>query len=119
MGQDKQLVALPAAVGFRFLLKYRTDPEEDTEVGICGGSLDPAGGEQRSQRRRSISWQDLVSSEGAVVDSLRQFPLKSLVICTSRTGSSNNIPDEAVSKVPPANWFRMLNRQDITNSLVF
>lgn len=33
-------------------------------------------GEQRSQRMKSISWQDFVSREGAVVDSLRQFPLQ-------------------------------------------
>jgi hypothetical protein len=38
------------------------------------------GGEQSIQRRRSISWQDLVRREGAVVDSLRQLPLVLLVL---------------------------------------
>lgn len=76
MGQERQLVASPAAVGLRALLKCSTDPDEVTVLGMCGGSLEPGVGEQRSQRRRSISWHDLVSRDGAVVDSLRQFPLK-------------------------------------------
>lgn len=74
-GHDKQFVALPAALGFRVLLKYCRPPNELTVVGICAGLADPGGGEQRSQRRRSMSWQDFVRREGAVVDSLRQFPL--------------------------------------------
>jgi hypothetical protein len=64
----------------RVLLKYCTDPDEVTVVGTWAGSVELGGGEQRSQRRKSISWQDLVSSEGAVVDSLRQFPLKVSVV---------------------------------------
>lgn len=32
-------------------------------------------GEQRSQRRRSISWQHFVRRDGAEVDVLRQLPL--------------------------------------------
>ena len=34
MGQERQLVALPAAVGFRVLLKYWSDPTEVTVVGM-------------------------------------------------------------------------------------
>ena len=40
--------------------------------------MELGGGEQRIHRRKSMSWQDLVSSEGAVVDSLRQLPLSPL-----------------------------------------
>lgn len=32
-GHDKQLVAFPAKAGFRDLLKYKRDPEEDTVEG--------------------------------------------------------------------------------------
>jgi hypothetical protein len=78
MGQERQLVASPAAVGLRVLLKYNKDPDEATVVGTWGGSLEPGAGEQRSHRSRSISWQDLVRREGAVVDSLRQFPLNNV-----------------------------------------
>ena len=75
IGQDKQLVAFSAAVGFRDLLNCCKAPVDETVVGICAGLSEPVGGEQRSQRRTSISWHDFVRSEGAVVDSLRQFPL--------------------------------------------
>jgi hypothetical protein len=34
IGQDKQLVALPAAVGLRVLLKYCREPEDPTVVGM-------------------------------------------------------------------------------------
>ncbi len=76
MGQERQFVAFPAAVGLRVLLKYWSEPVEVTAVGICAGLVEFGGGEQRTQSRRSMSWHDLVSSEGAVVDSLRQFPLQ-------------------------------------------
>jgi hypothetical protein len=55
MGHDRQFVALPAAVGFLVLLKYCRPPAELTVVGIWAGFVDPVGGEQSSQRRRSIS----------------------------------------------------------------
>jgi hypothetical protein len=55
MGQERQLVALPAAVGFRVLLKYWSDPTEVTVVGIWAGLVEPGGGEHSSQRRTSIS----------------------------------------------------------------
>lgn len=35
-------------------------------------------GEQRSQRRTSMSWQDLVKRLGAVVSSLLQLPLSNV-----------------------------------------
>lgn len=54
-GHERQLVALPAAVGLRVLLKYWRDPEEVTVVGICAGWDELGGGEQRSQRSKSIS----------------------------------------------------------------
>lgn len=49
--------------------------------GRCGGVEAGAleAGVQRSQRRKSMSWQDFVRREGAVVDSLRQLPLNVLV----------------------------------------
>ena len=76
-------MALPAAVGFRVLLKYWRDPDEVTVVGMCAGFEELGGGEQSSQRSKSISWQDFVRRDGAVVDSLRQFPLGaiSILIC--------------------------------------
>ena len=44
--------------------------------GTCGGeSGDVKDGVQSSHSRKSMSWQDLVRSEGADVDSLRQLPL--------------------------------------------
>lgn len=42
--------------------------------------MELGGGEERSQRSTSISWQDLVRSEGADVDSLRQLPLDLMLI---------------------------------------
>jgi hypothetical protein len=38
--------------------------------------LEFGGGEESNHSRRSMSWHDLVRREGAVVDSLRQFPLE-------------------------------------------
>ena len=52
-------------------------------VGMCAGFEDLGGGEQRSQSSKSISWQDLVRRDGAVVDSLRQFPLHVVRILTA------------------------------------
>lgn len=75
MGQERQFVAVPAAVGLRVLLKNWRAPDEVTVVGMCAVWVEFGGGEQRSQRRRSTSWQDLVRREGAVVDSFLQLPL--------------------------------------------
>ena len=72
-------MAFPASVGLWALLKYCKEPEELIEVGRCAGLDDPGGGEQRSQYIMSISWHDLVSREGADVDTLRQLPLYLLV----------------------------------------
>ena len=80
MGQDRQFVASPAAVGFRVLLKYCSEPDEVTVVGMCTGLEESAGSEQSSQRSKSISWQDFVRRDGAVLDSLRQFPLYAVSI---------------------------------------
>ena len=63
-GHARQLVALPAKAGFRDLLKYNREPEEDTLEGRWGGLLDDAGGEHSNQSSRSMSWHDLVSREG-------------------------------------------------------
>lgn len=75
IGQDRQFVASPAAVGLRVLLNSWREPAELTVVGICAGWMDPGGGEHKSHNNTSMSWHDLVSSVGAVVDSFRQFPL--------------------------------------------
>ena len=52
------------------------EPVDVIVEGRCGGVVegDEGGGVQRSQRRKSMSWQDFVRREGAVVDSLRQLP---------------------------------------------
>jgi hypothetical protein len=55
IGQERQFVAFPAAVGFLVLLKYCRDPTDVTVVGMWAGVVDPGGGEQSNQRRRSIS----------------------------------------------------------------
>ena len=55
MGQERQFVAVPAAVGLRDLLKYWREPVEVIEVGMWAGLEEPGGGEQRSQRRTSMS----------------------------------------------------------------
>lgn len=73
-GQEKQFVAAPAFAGFREGLKWTSEPEDETVVGRW--AVEVAEGEQRSQRRRSISWQHFVKREGADVEDLRQFPLK-------------------------------------------
>lgn len=87
MGQERQFVAVPAAVGLRILVKYWRAPDEETVVGMCAGWVESGGGEQRSQRRRSMSWQDLVRREGAVVDSFRQLPLRLLDLYFGKTYS--------------------------------
>ena len=74
-GQERQLVASPARAGFRDGLKYFKDPIDPTYFGKCGGSLESVEEKHSSQRIKSMSWQDLVSNEGAVFDSLRQLPL--------------------------------------------
>jgi hypothetical protein len=68
-------VAGPAAGGLRGLVKNWRAPEEETVEGRWGGFGEFGGGELRSQRRTSMSWQDLVSKDGADVDSFRQLPL--------------------------------------------
>ena len=81
-GQERQFVALPAAVGLRVLLKYWRAPEEETVVGMWAGCEDFGGGEQSIHKRRSMSWHDLVRRDGADVDSLRQLPLDLLDLPT-------------------------------------
>lgn len=68
-------MAVPAALGLRLLVKYWREPEDDTLEGRCGGLVEFGGGEQRSQRRKSISWHDFVRRDGAALVVLRQFPL--------------------------------------------
>lgn len=55
MGQERQFVAFPAPVGLRDLLKYWREPDELIAVGRWAGAVECGGGEQRSQRRRSMS----------------------------------------------------------------
>lgn len=55
IGQERQFVADPAAVGLRVLVKYWSDPVEEMVAGICAGCVEFGGGEQSIQRRRSIS----------------------------------------------------------------
>jgi len=110
-------VAVPAAVGLRVLLKYWRAPDEVTVFGICAGWAELGGGEQRSQRRRSISWQDLVRREGAVVDSLRQFPLGLLVF--ERRGLVGDMPDVTMGEVPPAYWLCVVDGHNLPNNFVF
>jgi len=74
-GQERQFVAAAARAGLRCLVKYCKDPEEEIVLGRWAGLVEPGAGEQRSQSRMSISWQDFARSEGAEVDSLRQLPL--------------------------------------------
>ena len=50
------------------------DPVDVRKEGKCG-SVEVEDGEQSIHIRKSISWQDFVRREGAVVDSLRQLPL--------------------------------------------
>ena len=83
MGQERQFVAPSAAVGFLEGLKKMREPEEVIVEGRCAREVELGAGEQRSQRRKSMSWQDLVRREGAVVDSLRQFPLGVLLADSS------------------------------------
>jgi hypothetical protein len=70
-------VAAPACGGLRALRKKDREPVEDMVEGRCGGVVAGAleAGVQRSQRRKSMSWQDFVRRDGAVMDSLRQLPL--------------------------------------------
>jgi hypothetical protein len=55
IGHARQFVASPAAIGFLARLKLRSEPLEVILLGKCGGSLAPELGEQRSQRRKSMS----------------------------------------------------------------
>lgn len=110
MGHERQFVADPAAVGLRVRLKYWRAPEELIVFGICGGSRVFGGGEQRSQRSRSMSWHDFVKREGAVVDSFRQFPLYSLDASTDILKRNGNVPDVTMCEMPPSNWFCMIDR---------
>ena len=58
------------------MVKYWREPEEVIVAGRCGGVVVvELAGEQRSQRRMSISWQDFANNDGAEVDSFRQLPL--------------------------------------------
>jgi hypothetical protein len=76
MGQEGQFVASPAARGFLARRNWERVPELVIVEGACGGAVSLAFvGEQRSQRRTSMSWQDFVRREGAEVSSLLQFPL--------------------------------------------
>jgi hypothetical protein len=75
-GHDRQFVALPASFGFLARRKNFLEPVEVMWDGRWGGlSADLKGCVHSIHMRKSISWQDFVRSEGAVVDSLRQFPL--------------------------------------------
>ena len=74
-GQLRQFVASPAASGFLSFLKNFLDPVEVRKDGRCGSAFVLGGGEHSIHRMKSISWQDFVNSDGAVVDSFRQFPL--------------------------------------------
>lgn len=70
--------------GFWLGLKCTSEPEDDIELGRCGRvSVD---GEQRSHKRRSMSWQHFVRSEGADVEVLRQLPLYVSGACMRRNG---------------------------------
>ena len=55
-----------------------------------------------------MSWQDLVKSDGAVVDSRRQFPLLYVSDMFKMCGVEN-VPHVAVGEVPPPNRFRMID----------
>jgi hypothetical protein len=111
-------VALPASVGFRVLLKYCREPAELIKLGRCAGFDEPSGGEQRSQRRRSISWHDLASNDGAEVASLRQFPLSLIRDIRIQRILTANSPNVTVCKVPPPYWFGMVDRQYVPYYLV-
>ena len=75
-GHERQLIAKPAKAGFRDGLKYCKAPVEITREGRCGGFWKLKGCEHSNHRIRSMSWRDFVRSEGAVVDSFRQLPLR-------------------------------------------
>ena len=68
MGQERQFVAEPAASGLRALRNRFRFPVEEMNEGTCGvpAELGEAG-EQSSHMRKSMSWQDLVSSDGAAI----------------------------------------------------
>jgi hypothetical protein len=55
IGQERQLVAEPAAVGFLDLLKYCNDPEDETVIGRWGGFVEFGGAEHNSHKSTSIS----------------------------------------------------------------
>lgn len=73
-GHDRQLVAVPASLGFRARLKWCSEPVLETVDGRCGCwlfSAQQSTGEHRSHKRMSMSWQLLVSKLGAEVRSRR------------------------------------------------
>lgn len=77
MGHERQFVAVPAAESL-CVCRYRFKrPKDEILEGRCGWSTVDDGyvGEQSSHRRKSMSCEDLVRSEGALTDSLRQLPL--------------------------------------------
>lgn len=79
MAQDMQFVAPPAAAGFRDRLKCWSDPDEEMSLGTWAGLEDPGGLDASNQYNKSMSWHDFARSDGADVDSFRQFPLRSIV----------------------------------------
>jgi hypothetical protein len=63
------------------LRKNFLDPVDVRKEGKWGSvEVEVGDGEQSIHIRKSMSWQDLVRREGAVVDSLRQLPLLSVSI---------------------------------------
>lgn len=100
--------------------------------GGCGIPVvgEEGGGEQRSQRRRSMSWQDLVSREGAEVRSRRQLPLDIVrFVCVGgrritdgiwnwELEGEGNVPHVAVCKVPPAHGLGVIDGEDVAYNFV-
>lgn len=64
-----------------------------------------------------MSWQDFVSREGAVVDSLLQLPLNPLVLVAE--SFKETVPDVTMSEVPPSNGLGVIDRHDLPNNFVF
>lgn len=117
MGQERQFVASPAAMGLRALRNWERKPDEEIVDGRWGGDVSSAFvGEQRSQKRISISWQDLVRRLGAVVSSLLQFPLPSisfLYYFFSMKRAVKHSPNIRVAHMPPPNRLSMLDTDHI------
>ena len=74
MGHVVQLVASPAAFGFRDRVNCLSDPTEEIVDGRWAVRSLATSGEQSIHRIKSMSWQLFVSRLGAEVDSFRQFP---------------------------------------------